>query len=86
MDKDILIEDELLLDIKTYCKLNDLEVGKTVNVLLKKSFMEMKWLHPVQPPEPIVVEPFTNENKKIINKEIEVEPTPKPKKDNLYGE
>lgn len=91
MNKDTYIEDDLLTDIKEYCELNALKPVIIINGMLKRAFLEMKWLQPgldVGPKLPIV----KNVNPTTLSEELyaeyekeEIKQEPKNKND-LYGE
>lgn len=77
------IEDGLLEDILEYCHLNGLKPVMMINGMLRKAFMEEKWL------KPVVEDTSIPEAKKEKNEKPgdDVPPTkPNQKNGDLYGE
>ena len=77
-----MINKKLLSDIESYCKLNDLEVEKFINKLLRNAFTVEKYGDEPkilkEKKEPIIEEPV----KEIVEKIIE----PEKNKTDIYGE
>lgn len=92
MDKETIIERRLLNDITVYCELNELDTSEYINGMLRKAFMEDKWLSKDMVQLPIVKnvpkttlgEELTEE--KNIKKEEPSTNVVAPEKKDLYGE
>ena len=71
----MLIDKKLHLEIKEYCKLNNLKMGEFINELLRKAFnIEKYGISPFSPIEKNIIEPtLMRQKENILTSSIEVE-------------